>query len=130
MLGEVLIAQSNSTYRVLETSHPPSWYIPRCDIEMRYLIPRNKQSFCEWKGAANYWTVKTDEAVAENSAWSYESPSLAFTAIKGHLAFYPNLLQCFVDDEEVQPQPGGFYGGWITRDVVGPFKGVAGSWGW
>jgi uncharacterized protein (DUF427 family) len=125
-----LIAQSSAGYRVLETSHPPSWYIPRADIQMEFLLATRKQSFCEWKGLASYWTVKAAAQTAENAAWSYETPNARFAAIKGHLAFYPNVFECYVDGERVTPQPGGFYGGWITSDVVGPFKGIAGSSGW
>jgi uncharacterized protein (DUF427 family) len=125
-----LIAQSSAAYRVLETSHPPSWYIPRADIQMDFLRATRKQSFCEWKGMATYWTVKVAGQMAADVAWSYETPNARFAAIKSHLAFYPSVFECYVDDERVTPQPGGFYGGWITSDVVGPFKGIAGSSGW
>jgi uncharacterized protein (DUF427 family) len=130
MLAGQLIARSSSAYRVLETSHPPSWYIPTSDVSMQFIFPVRKQSFCEWKGAANYVTVRAGDALAEEAAWVYHSPNARFAAIKGYFAFYPNLLECFVDGERVEAQPGGFYGGWITRDIVGPFKGVPGSFGW
>ncbi len=97
---------------------------------MDFLKATKKSSFCEWKGVASYWTVSVADQTAENAAWSYESPNPNFIAIKGHLAFYPSLAECYVDDERVEAQPGDFYGGWITREVVGPFKGAAGSWGW
>jgi uncharacterized protein (DUF427 family) len=125
-----LIAESSNCYRVLETSHPPSWYIPRSDIRPGVLLRGSGQSYCEWKGAATYWTVTAGEQTAENAAWSYEQPSRNFAAIKGYLSFYPSRCECFVDEERVQPQAGGFYGGWITSDVVGPFKGAPGSRGW
>lgn len=127
--GQV-IAESSKTYRVLETSHPPSWYIPPQDVHSAFLIRTGKSSFCEWKGNASYWSVSAGEKRAENVAWSYESPNPTFAAIQGHFAFYPNIFECFVDHERVVPQPGNFYGGWITADVAGPFKGIPGSWGW
>ena len=124
------IARSSAAYRVLETSHPPSWYLPPNSVHKDLLIITPKQSFCEWKGRATYWTVRVGGQTAENSAWSYSSPEPAFAAIEGYLAFYPNVFACYVDGERVEPQPGGFYGGWITRDLVGPFKGIPGSSGW
>jgi uncharacterized protein (DUF427 family) len=125
-----LIAQSERAYRVLETSHPPTWYIPSADVRMDFLKATGKSSFCEWKGVASYWTVSVADRTAENAAWSYESPNPSFTAIKGHLAFYPSLAECYVNDELVAAQPGDFYGGWITPELVGPFKGAPGTWGW
>lgn len=125
-----LIAQSSGAYRLLETSHPPGWYIPPEDVRKEFLFPTEKNSFCEWKGLAVYWTVKVGGQPVENGAWSYESPSPAFATIKGFLAFYPSLFECYVADERVEPQPGRFYGGWITSDIVGPFKGGPGSQGW
>ena len=125
-----IIAQSAKAYRVLETSHPPTWYIPNADVKMDFLKATKKSSFCEWKGSATYWTVSLAEQTAENAAWSYESPNPRFASIKGHLAFYPSRFECYVDDERVEAQPGDFYGGWITRELVGPFKGIAGSGGW
>ncbi len=124
------IAFSSTCYRVLETSHSPSWYIPLEDVRSEFLIPTRKTSFCEWKGTAKYWTVSIGQKPVENVAWSYESPNPRFAEIRGFLALYPDILECYVDDERVKPQPGGFYGGWITSDVVGPFKGVPGSHGW
>ncbi|MBV8707462.1 MAG: DUF427 domain-containing protein [Acidobacteriaceae bacterium] len=128
--ADTLIAESTKAYRVLETSHPPTWYIPREDTKTEFLIRVNGSSHCEWKGVATYWTVKVGDQVAENAGWSYEHPSARFTAIARHLAFYPSRCECYVDEERVQPQPGDFYGGWITSDVVGPFKGSPGTWGW
>ncbi len=128
------VAQSSAAYRVLETSHPPSWYIPSSDVRLDLLSNGGKGSVCEWKGRATYWTIRlvTGQGleVAENAAWSYETPAPRFEPIKGYLAFYANIFECFVDDERVRPQPGGFYGGWVTNDVAGPFKGIPGSWGW
>jgi uncharacterized protein (DUF427 family) len=125
-----LIAESAAAYRVLETSHPPSWYIPRNDVRMEFLTATARTSFCEWKGNATYFTARIADEIAQDAAWSYASPNPRFAVIKDCLAFYPNRFECFVDDERVQPQPGGFYGGWITSDVLGPFKGIPGSSGW
>lgn len=126
-----LIAHSQSCYRVLETSHPPVYYIPPADVQLQYLRPSPRTSFCEFKGSARYWTVQVGSQTAVDAAWSYPDPSPAFLPIRGYFAFYPGRMQeCRVDGELVQPQPGGFYGGWITRKVVGPFKGEPGSWDW
>jgi uncharacterized protein (DUF427 family) len=97
---------------------------------MDLLKPTTKTSFCEWKGRATYWVVSAGEKTLENAVWSYGSPNPDFTAIKDHLAFYPSRFECYVDDERVTAQPGDFYGGWITHDIVGPFKGSPGTWGW
>ena len=124
------IADTHGAYRVLETSHPPAWYLPPTDIRKEFLRAESKASHCEWKGAAQYWSVQVGARVAQNAAWSYAQPTANFAAIAEYVAFYPGELECFVDGERVQPQPGGFYGGWITPDVAGPFKGIPGSWGW
>lgn len=124
------IARSSNAYRVLETSHPPSWYLPPDSVKKDLLAASEKQSFCEWKGRATYWTVHAGEGIAENAAWSYPSPKPSFAAIRDYFAFYPDIFECYVDGERVEPQPGRFYGGWITKDVAGPFKGIPGSAGW
>ncbi len=117
--------------RVLETSHPPAYYLPPADIQMAYLTGTQRSTFCEFKGAASYWTLRVGERVVENVAWGYQTPSPGFEAIRGYLSFYPGRVDaCYVDDEQVKPQEGDFYGGWITSDIVGPFKGAAGTWGW
>jgi uncharacterized protein (DUF427 family) len=122
-----VVADSRRAYRVLETSHPPTWYLPREDVAPDAVTrSRTGSTWCEWKGAATYWDVLGIEA----AAWSYESPSPGFEAITGHLAFAPAKVSCEIDGELVRPQAGGFYGGWITDDVVGPFKGGPGTWGW
>lgn len=126
-----LIAQSRHCYRVLETSHPPTYYIPPTDVRLQYLRPSSRTSFCEFKGAACYWTVQVGSQTAVDAAWSYPDPSPAFLPIRDYLAFYPGRVQeCRVGGERVRPQPGDFYGGWITSKVVGPFKGELGSWNW
>ncbi|MBA4386222.1 MAG: hypothetical protein C0410_15920 [Anaerolinea sp.] len=127
----VVLADSKKTIRILETSHPPVYYIPVQDVQMDYLVPENQQTFCEFKGAASYYSIRVGEKLVNNAAWSYPNPSREFEAIRGYLAFYPALMdRCLVDDEVVVPQPGGFYGGWITKDIVGPFKGEPGTFGW
>ena len=128
--GEV-IAQTNNGYRVLETSHPPAYYIPQSDIKMAYLERTSHTTFCEFKGAASYWTITVGDKSATNAAWSYHNPTPGYQTIADYICFYASKMDaCYVDDELVQPQAGDFYGGWITSDVVGPFKGDAGTWGW
>ena len=127
----VVIADTRRARRVLETSHPPIYYIPPDDIQMQYLKPTSRSSMCEWKGSASYYAVTVAGKSAPDAAWTYRRPTPAFVTIKDYVAFYPQLMDsCTVDGEQVTPQPGEFYGGWITRDVVGPFKGEPGSWGW
>jgi uncharacterized protein (DUF427 family) len=125
------IADTTRAFRVLETSHPPIYYIPPADIHMEYFTATNRSTFCEFKGAASYWTIKLNDRLTENAAWSYSQPAAGYEAIKNYLAFYPGKVDaCYVNDELVQAQEGDFYGGWITREIVGPFKGGAGTWGW
>lgn len=127
----MVIAETTRALRVLETSHPPVYYIPPEDVRMEYLRPARGQSFCEWKGAARYYSVQVGERVAESAGWYYPQPSGAYAALRDAIAFYPGKMDaCYVEGERVQPQPGNFYGGWITRDVVGPFKGEPGTMGW
>ncbi|GAB4232281.1 MAG: DUF427 domain-containing protein [Stanieria sp.] len=131
IFNQIAIADSHRTYRVLETSHPPVYYIPPEDIQIAYLHQTPRQSFCEWKGIANYYTVQVGDRQEVNAAWFYPNPTHEFAAIKNYVAFYPSRMDaCYVDGEQVQPQPGDFYGGWITKNIVGPFKGSADSWGW
>lgn len=126
------LARTTRGYRVLETSHPPVYYFPPEDIKMeqlhRHAAP---SSHCEWKGAAHYYDLKVGERISERAAWAYDGPTAAFQAIDGYLAFYGDRIDAgFVNDEQITPQPGQFYGGWITKKIVGPFKGIEGSWGW
>lgn len=131
IFNDVTIVDTTRAYRVLETSHPPSYYIPREDINAEILQAESRQSMCEFKGMASYWTVKVDGKTASHCAWSYEHPNAAYAAIKGHLSFYAEPMDaCYVGDEKVIPQEGNFYGGWITSKIVGPFKGGPGTWGW
>lgn len=128
--GEV-IADTRRARRVLETSHPPGYYIPPEDIKMEYLRPTGRQSWCEWKGRAGYYTVDVAGKQSPDAAWTYADPTAGFEAIKNHVAFYPGRMDaCFLDGERVQAQPGDFYGGWITSHIVGPFKGGPGTRGW
>lgn len=125
------IADTTRGYRVLETSHPPVYYIPLADIRRDLLHRETGCSVCEWKGEAGYWSIETNGRTSKNAAWSYENPKPTFQPIRGHLAFYPSRVdECYVDDERVTAQPGGFYGGWITKNVAGPFKGGPETSGW
>jgi uncharacterized protein (DUF427 family) len=125
------IADTTAGYRVLETSHPPVYYLPPADIDMSYLQATQRGSFCEWKGNALYYHLIVGDRRIENAAWAYPDPTEKFRPIAGYLAFYAQLMDaCYIDGELVTPQPGGFYGGWITQDIIGPFKGIPGSWGW
>ena len=127
----VLVADSNLAWRVLETSHPPVYYIPLNNINQSYLRPARGTSFCEWKGQASYYDVVVNETLAPRAAWGYAQPTVPFSSIKDHAAFYAWAMDaCLVDGEKARPQPGNFYGGWITDDVVGPFKGGPDSRGW
>jgi uncharacterized protein (DUF427 family) len=127
----VILADTQDGYRVLETSHPPVYYLPLAAVAQRYLRQSPDRSFCEFKGVADYWSLDCDGRISEHAAWSYQQPSAPFAAIKGHLAFYASRVDaCFVGDERVAAQPGDFYGGWITSCVVGPFKGMPGTRHW
>lgn len=128
--GEI-VAETNRAYRVLETSHPPVYYFSPEDVRMDFLTEAVNSSFCEWKGRAGYYSLQVGEKQVENAAWFYANPTSAFAEIKNYIAFYPSKMDaCFVDDERVETQAGDFYGGWVTGDIVGPFKGAAGTWGW
>ncbi len=127
----VLVADTCKPVRTLETSHPPSWYLPPADLTPGLLHRSDRRSFCEWKGEAVYWHLVVGDAVLRDVAWSYPEPTPAFAILRDHIAFYAGPLdRCTVDGEAVVPQPGGFYGGWITADLAGPFKGVPDSRGW
>jgi uncharacterized protein (DUF427 family) len=123
----VTLADTAAALRVLETSQPPAFYLPPGDVDIEMLRPSQATTWCEWKGAATYW----DLGDIRDVAWSYERPAAGFEAVAHHFAFYAQRVdECWVDDEQVLPNPGNFYGGWITSAVVGPFKGGAGSQGW
>lgn len=129
-LGRDTIARSTESMRVLETASPPTFYIPPEHVRQEFLEPAAGSSRCEWKGEARYWTVAAGETRVERVGWSYDDPLPGFEPIKGYFSFYPARLECYVDSIRVAPQPGRFYGGWVTPELVGPFKGEAGSGGW
>jgi uncharacterized protein (DUF427 family) len=127
----IVIADTRHAKRVLETSHPPVYYIPPADINEKCLARTARTSLCEWKGAAGYYTVRAGDREASDAAWCYPDPTPEFAAIKNYVAFYPGRMEaCYLDNERVRSQPGDFYGGWITNEIVGPFKGAPGTWGW
>lgn len=131
VLNGVTIADTTRAKRVLETSHPPTYYIPPEDVKTEFLRAIPRTSWCEWKGKALYFTVTVGEKSAPAAAWTYPEPVPAFVPLRNYVAFYPSLMDaCYVDGERVQAQAGDFYGGWITSDIVGPFKGGPGTWGW
>ncbi len=125
------IADTRRSYRILETSHPPVYYIPPQDIDTRVFFPSSCTSYCEWKGPASYVNVSFGGNSTDQAAWTYQNPTSLYQDIAGYYAFYPGKMdRCLVDGEVVKAQAGDFYGGWITRDIVGPFKGNPGSQGW
>jgi uncharacterized protein (DUF427 family) len=130
-LGGRVIADSRRAVRVCETSHPPVYYVPREDLVPGVLRPGAGGSFCEFKGLATYWDAEVDGVRVPAAGWSYEDPSPGYELLRGAVAFYPGRVdRALVDGEVVRPQAGGFYGGWITDEVVGPFKGEPGTLGW
>ncbi len=127
----IVIADSARALRLLETSHPPTYYIPPSDVQTKFLSASTNKSFCEFKGAASYWNLSANDKSSLNAAWSYAAPAPRYAALKDYLAFYASRVDaCYVDDEKIVPQDGDFYGGWITSDIEGPFKGGKGTWGW
>ena len=127
LAGGIELARSTGCLRVLETASPPTWYITAADVNMDALVPVAGSSFCEWKGAAAYWGLA---AGGEMVGWSYPEPTERFAAIRGAFSFYPGRVECYVEGERVRPQPGGFYGGWVTDEIVGPVKGEPGTGHW
>lgn len=128
--GEVELAKTRCAVRILETASPPTFYIPPADVQTEHLRRAEGSSQCEWKGAAQYWSLRNAPDQTPPVAWSYPSPFPEFLGIRGYLAFYPGRVECTVDGEAVTSQPGGFYGGWITSKIVGPWKGGPDSGGW
>ena len=125
-----IIGESHATYRVLETASPPTFYLPPQDVDTKSLRLSTQSSQCEWKGIAQYWCLNVNGSVVENVAWSYENSYPGFELIAGYVAFFPSRVGCYVGEERVQPQPGGLYGGWVTQEIVGPFKGQPGTENW
>jgi uncharacterized protein (DUF427 family) len=131
VLGGETILDTQRAVRVLETSHPPVFYVPKDDLLDADLIRSSRSSICEFKGRAIYWSIRTGARTAADAAWEYPDPAPGFEALRGRIAVYPERVDaCFVDDEQVAAQEGSFYGGWITSDLVGPFKGGPGTVGW
>nr|WP_246408996.1 DUF427 domain-containing protein [Granulicella aggregans] len=129
----ISVAETSKSLRILETSHPPVYYIPQQDIAMEFMrLSSRRGTFCEYKGVATYWDLQVPGAkLVQDVAWSYPHTSNSYAALKDYLAFYASRVdECCVDDERVEPQPGDFYGGWITSHVKGPFKGAPGTKGW
>jgi uncharacterized protein (DUF427 family) len=128
----VVLADTRRAKRVLETSQPPAYYLPADDVATELLVRTTRRTVCEWKGVATYWSIHLpDGTIVADAAWSYEEPVPAFEPIRGHLAIYAQKVdECWVDSERVQPNPGTFYGGWITSSIVGPFKGAPGTLDW
>ena len=127
----ITVADSTRALRVLETAGAPVYYVPREDIRMELLEPSSHTTYCEWKGAAGYHTLTVGDRRIADVAWSYPQPNRGYDAIRDHLAFYAAKVdEAWVGDERATPQPGGFYGGWVTSRIVGPIKGVPGSRSW
>ena len=126
--GRSVLAWATSSQKVMETASPPTFYVPRANVKLGLLVRMEKQTYCEWKGLASYWALA--RCPEEPIAWSYERPRPGFNVIRGFLAFYPGRVACFLDGERVKAQAGSFYGGWITPEVVGPFKGEPGTGHW
>lgn len=126
--GQRQLASSRSSLRLCETASPPTFYLPPDSVSWEELIPTPGSSLCEWKGQAQYWAVVDQPDVAVG--WTYPQPRGPYASLKDHIAFYPARVECFVDRVRVQPQPGHFYGGWITPELVGPFKGEPGTGHW
>ena len=131
VLGGEVVAATDRSWRLLETSHPPTYYLPRAAFAEGVLRPVAGSSWCEWKGQASYFDLAAGTRVARRAAWTYLTPTAGFEDIADAVAVMPGLVdRCTIDGETVVPQPGGFYGGWITSRVVGPFKGGPGTMGW
>jgi uncharacterized protein (DUF427 family) len=128
---DLVIADTTRAFRVLETSHPPVYYIPPEDVRLEYLRPGRRRTWCEFKGEAAYYDLVVGDKVVFDAAWYYPSPAPGYEDLRDHIAFYPARVDAaFVDDEQVQAQEGDFYGGWITSEIEGPFKGGPGTAGW
>jgi uncharacterized protein (DUF427 family) len=131
--NSVVIADTHRAKRILETSHPPVYYIPPEDVKLeQYFKPTRRSTFCEWKGAASYYSITVgNKTAAAEAAWYYRRPTHPYEAIANYIAIYPGKMDaCYIDGEKVQAQGGDFYGGWITSEIVGPFKGGTGTFGW
>ena len=124
VFNETVIAETTQAVRVLQTGHPPVYYIPRADVQMKYLTATSKNSTCEFKGTSYYYDVKVGSKSVAAAGWSYPEPTKGYEVIKDYLAFYPRMMDaCYVDGERVTPEPGQYFGGWVTSDIIGPFEG-------
>jgi uncharacterized protein (DUF427 family) len=131
VLNGATVAAAAHAWRILETTHPPTYYLPLAAFRPGSLLPSARTSFCEWKGVARYFSIAADGRVEADCAWGYGAPSPAYAELRDHVAVYAGRMDaCFVGDERVTPQPGGFYGGWVTAEFVGPFKGGPGTSYW
>ena len=128
--SDFLIADTTRAIRILETASPPTFYLPPEDVRLEWLQQSRHQSYCEWKGAASYWSFVHGAKRTADVGWSYPSPTESFSVIAGYFSFYPARAECYVEGERVRPQVGGFYGGWVTDEIVGPHKGEPGTGGW
>jgi len=129
-VGDTVVADTRRAWRVLETSHPPTYYVPRDDVDATLLEPSARRTFCEWKGRASYADLTVDGRRIPDACWWYDTPTDTFADLAGAVAFYPELVTATVDGEEVRGVPGGFYGSWVTSRVAGPFKGAPGTEWW
>lgn len=129
-LRGVPVARSEAALRVCETASPPVVYVPQADVVAGSLRPAAGQTICEFKGTASYFDVVAGRDVARRAAWTYRRPTALYAALGDHIAFYPGRVECYLDGERVEPQPGSFYGGWITAEITGPLKGEPGTEGW
>jgi uncharacterized protein (DUF427 family) len=126
-----VIADTNEAYRILETSHPPTFYLPPSSFKEGVLKPADGRSFCEFKGSASYFDLTLNEQISHRAAWCYQNPNKVYAQIKDYICVYAHKVgDCFVNDARVEAQEGDFYGGWIYDKIVGPFKGAPGTWGW
>jgi len=129
-LGGALVAQTSGALRVLETHHAPTYYLPMTDVEAR-LRPVAGGTLCEWKGVAHYYDVTAGATTAPRAAWSYDAPPMRFAVLAGYVAFYAGSVdEAWVGDTRVIPQPGDFYGGWVTPNLDGQIKGAPGTRHW
>lgn len=131
IFNDVVIAETSNGKRVLETSHPPTYYFPSADVKLDYIFETGKRSCCEWKGLYYYYDITVRDKTAAGAAWRLFETTPSCTELAEHYSFYAGLMDaCYVDGEQVKPQAGNLYGGWITKDLAGPFKGGPGTWGW
>ena len=131
-LGDTEILRTRRALRLLETASPPTFYLPIAEARSSCLVPTPgaRASYCEWKGTARYFSVVTGDQRLDAVAWSYPEPSAPYAELRDHVSFYPGRIACFVDGEQVRAQDGAFYGGWVTSEIVGPWKGGPGTSGW